>query len=44
VLHTTVTMVVDIGTAAGDVVGAGATIIGIIIGGMAITTPIVIGC
>ena len=36
-------MVVAIGTAAGDMAGAGATIIGIIIGGMAITTQTVIG-
>jgi hypothetical protein len=35
---------VDIGTVAGAMTGAGATTIGIIIGGMAITTQIVTGC
>jgi hypothetical protein len=35
-------MAVDIGTAAGAM--AGATIIGIVIGGMASITPIVTGC
>jgi len=36
-------MVADIGTVAGAMVGVGATIIGIIIGGMVITTLIVTG-
>jgi hypothetical protein len=50
VLHTTVTMVVDTDMVAGIgmvvAIGtvAGATIIGIIIGGMAIITQSVIGC